>query len=124
MRRGGGRTKCAQPIHRTSSSSSPPSDEYGTPPSSARDVTPPPARRTHRGVTTRRKTTMDDGPPASLGQQEPMAPANAPAAGGIVRRMRWSHNMNESVMRAYYGATEGGTNLTAYRARMLSLFQQ
>lgn len=26
-------------------------------------------------------------------------------------------------MRAYYGAIEGGTNLTAYRHRMLSLFQ-
>lgn len=31
--------------------------------------------------------------------------------------------MNENVMRAYYGSTEGGTNLTAYRVRMLSLFQ-
>ena len=26
-------------------------------------------------------------------------------------------------MRSYYGATEGGNNLTAYRVRMLSLFQ-
>ena len=31
--------------------------------------------------------------------------------------------MNENVMRAYYGATEGGSSLTAYRGRMLSLFQ-
>ncbi|PZC84553.1 hypothetical protein B5X24_HaOG204583 [Helicoverpa armigera] len=38
-------------------------------------------------------------------------------------RMRWTQKMNENVMRAYYGSTEGGTNLTAYRDRMLSLFQ-
>ncbi|XP_045457823.1 uncharacterized protein LOC123668073 [Melitaea cinxia] len=31
--------------------------------------------------------------------------------------------MNESVMRAYYEATGGGINLTAYRSTMLSLFQ-
>lgn len=31
--------------------------------------------------------------------------------------------MNENCMRAYYGATEGGTILTAYRDRMLLLFQ-
>ncbi|CAH2092032.1 unnamed protein product [Euphydryas editha] len=31
--------------------------------------------------------------------------------------------MNESVIRAYYEATSGGTNLTAYRSTMLSLFQ-
>ena len=37
--------------------------------------------------------------------------------------MKWTQSVNENVMRAYYGSTEGGTNLTAYRVRMLSLFQ-
>ena len=40
-------------------------------------------------------------------------------AGGEVRRMRWSQQLNESVIRAYYRATEGATNLTAYRSRLL-----
>ena len=31
--------------------------------------------------------------------------------------------MNENVMRAYFAATEAGTNLTAYRDRILPLFQ-
>ncbi|XP_045535833.1 uncharacterized protein LOC123721337 [Papilio machaon] len=50
-------------------------------------------------------------------------PHPAPATGGVVRRMRWTSELNESVMRAYYQATEVETNLTAYRGRMLSLFQ-
>ncbi|KAJ0182259.1 hypothetical protein K1T71_001628 [Dendrolimus kikuchii] len=37
--------------------------------------------------------------------------------------MRWTQELNECVMRAYFEATEGGTNLTSYRGRLLSLFQ-
>ena len=40
-----------------------------------------------------------------------------------MQRMRWTQSINENVMRAYFGATEGGSKLTAYRGRMLSLFQ-
>ncbi|XP_050666750.1 uncharacterized protein LOC126966631 [Leptidea sinapis] len=47
----------------------------------------------------------------------------APAVGGVVRRMRWTNMINKNGMRAYYGAIERETNLTAYRSRMLSLFQ-
>ncbi|XP_045535408.1 uncharacterized protein LOC106709986 [Papilio machaon] len=61
-------------------------------------------------------------PPARLESSGVTPPPTAPATGGVVRRMRW-HLLNESVMRAYFGATEGGTNLTAYRPKMLSLFQ-
>ncbi|XP_039757945.1 uncharacterized protein LOC120632205 [Pararge aegeria] len=128
MRRGGGRTRCAQPRskHESSSSSSSSLDEFKTPPTSAGDVTPPPVRRTCRGGTTRRhqyKKDDDHSTSASLEQQGLRAPANAPVTGGVVRRMRWSQSINESVMRAYYGATEGETNLTSYRSRMLSMFQ-
>ncbi|CAK1593322.1 unnamed protein product [Parnassius mnemosyne] len=38
--------------------------------------------------------------------------------------MRWTKELNISVMRAYYKATKGGTNLTSYRPKMLSEFQQ
>ncbi|XP_063377562.1 uncharacterized protein LOC134664747 [Cydia fagiglandana] len=83
------------------------SDERGPPPPPPR----PPARRGRPPL------------PARLGPAGHPAPPTAPAAGGVVRRMRWSQTMNENVMRAYYGATEGGTNLCAYRVRMLPLFQ-
>ncbi|CAH2235492.1 jg1851 [Pararge aegeria aegeria] len=112
--------------HESSSSSSSSLDEFKTPRTSAGDVIPPPVRRTCRGSTTRRhqyKKDDDHSTSASLGQQGLRAPANAPVTGGVVRRMRWSQSINESVMRAYYGATEGGTNLTSYRSRMLSMFQ-
>ena len=126
MQRGGGRSLCAQLRNNISPLSSSCSESYETPPSSAGDVTPPPVRRTRRGVTAPISNQDDDTrmqPPESLGRQGLRAPVSAPAAGGVVRRMRWSQSMNESVMRAYYGATEGGTNFSAYRARMLSLFQ-
>ncbi|XP_061712770.1 atherin-like [Cydia pomonella] len=82
------------------------SDECGPPPPPR-----PPARRGRPPL------------PARLGPAGHPAPPTAPAAGGVVRRMRWSQSMNENVMRAYYGATEGGTNLCAYRVRILPLFQ-
>ncbi|KAH9631102.1 hypothetical protein HF086_000145 [Spodoptera exigua] len=71
------------------------SDEYYSPP-----TTPPPTRR--RGG--RR-------PPAGLGPRGPSASDRVPAAGGSVQRMRWTQAINENVMRAYYGATEGRNNL-------------
>ncbi|PZC80393.1 hypothetical protein B5X24_HaOG214695 [Helicoverpa armigera] len=83
------------------------SDEYFSPPTS-----PPPVRRQGR----RR-------PPTGLGSGDHQVPSRVPATGGCVQRMRWTLRVNENVMRAYYGSTEGGTNLTAYRDRMLSLFQ-
>ncbi|CAH2210481.1 jg26465 [Pararge aegeria aegeria] len=89
MRRGGGRTRCAQPRskHESSSSSSSSSlDEFKTPPTSAGDVTPPPVRRTCRGGTTRRhqyKKDDDHSTSASLEQQGLRAPANAPVTGGV-----------------------------------------
>ncbi|XP_026734727.1 uncharacterized protein LOC113498782 [Trichoplusia ni] len=83
------------------------SDEYYSPPTS-----PTPVHRQGR----RR-------PPSSLAPSGQPASNRAPAPGGVVQRMKWTRPMNENVMRAYYGATGGGTNLTAYRARMLSLFQ-
>ncbi|CAH2236189.1 jg24084 [Pararge aegeria aegeria] len=118
MRRGGGRTRCAQPRskHESSSSSSSSLDEFKIPPTSAGDVTPPPVRRTCRGSTTRRhqyKKDDDHLTSASLGQQGLRAPASAPVTGGVVRRMRWSQSINETVMLAYYGATEG--ELTSLR---------
>ncbi|XP_026729498.1 uncharacterized protein LOC113495102 [Trichoplusia ni] len=81
--------------------------EYYSPPTS-----PTPVRRQGR----RR-------PPSSLVPSGQPASNRAPGPGGVVQRMKWTRPMNENVMRAYYGATGGGTNLTAYRARMLSLFQ-
>ncbi|XP_026741894.1 uncharacterized protein LOC113503948 [Trichoplusia ni] len=83
------------------------SDEYYSPPTSLT-----PVRRQGR----RR-------PPSSLASSGQPASNRAPAPGGVVQRMRWTQRMNENVMRAYYGATGGGTNLTAYRSRTLSLFQ-
>ncbi|XP_047038607.1 uncharacterized protein LOC124643636 [Helicoverpa zea] len=80
---------------------------YFSPPTS-----PPPVRRQGR----RR-------PPTGLGSGDHQVPSRVPATGGCVQRMRWTQKMNENVMRAYYGSTEGGTNLTACRDRMLSLFQ-
>ncbi|KAG6443588.1 hypothetical protein O3G_MSEX002913 [Manduca sexta] len=62
-------------------------------------------------------------PVVGLGPAGPCATTTVSATGGIVRRMKWTQKMNENVMRAYFGATKGGTNLTAYRAQMLSLFQ-
>ncbi|CAH2244244.1 jg20188 [Pararge aegeria aegeria] len=99
----GGRTRCAQPRSKHESSSSSSLDEFKTPPTSAGDVTPPPVRRTCRGSNTRRhqyKTDDDHSTSASLGQQGLRAPANSPVTGGVVRRMRWSQYINESVMRA------------------------
>ncbi|XP_026738327.1 uncharacterized protein LOC113501395 [Trichoplusia ni] len=83
------------------------SDEYYSPPTSPTPVRRPGRRR----------------PPSSLAPSGQPASNRAPAPGGVVQRMKWTRPMNENVMRAYYGATGGGTNLTAYRARMLSLFR-
>ncbi|XP_050554181.1 uncharacterized protein LOC118265107 [Spodoptera frugiperda] len=93
-----------EPVTAVASSSS---DEYFSPPTS-----PPPVRRPRRGR-----------PPTGLGARGQQTPGRVPAAGGCARRMKWTQTINENVMRAYYGATEGGTNLTAYRERMLSMFQ-
>nr|XP_026484151.1 uncharacterized protein LOC113392088 [Vanessa tameamea] len=97
----------AQGSSLVSASASSSSDEYFSPPTS-----PTPVRRAGR----RR-------PPTSLGARGQPASNGVPASGGGVQCMRWTQSINENVMRAYYGATEGGTNLTAYRVRMLSLFQ-
>ncbi|XP_045770460.1 uncharacterized protein LOC123870988 [Maniola jurtina] len=92
-------------------------EDYRTPPSStgSADDTRPPRRAPRRRAT--------HPPPDGLEQQELRAPTTASAASGVVRRMRWTQRMNENVMRAYYRATDGGTNLTGYRSRMVSLFQ-
>lgn len=37
--------------------------------------------------------------------------------GGEVRRIRWSQQVNESVIHGYYRATGEGINLTVYRLR-------
>ncbi|PZC70922.1 hypothetical protein B5X24_HaOG214608 [Helicoverpa armigera] len=95
------------PVIPAAAAASSSSDEYFSPPTS-----PPPVRRQGR----RR-------PPTGLGSGDQQVPSRVPATGGCVQRMRWTQKMNENVMRAYYGSTEGGTNLTAYRDRMLSLFQ-
>ncbi|XP_047042312.1 uncharacterized protein LOC124646242 [Helicoverpa zea] len=95
------------PVIPAAAAASSSSDEYFSPPTS-----PPPVRRQGR----RR-------PPTGLGSGDHQVPSRVPATGGCVQRMRWTQKMNENVMRAYYGSTEGGTNLTAYRDRMLSLFQ-
>ncbi|CAB3227166.1 unnamed protein product [Arctia plantaginis] len=92
----------------TEASSSTSSDEFFSPPTS-----PTPVRRQGRGR-----------PPVCLGSRGPSASNRAPAIGGNVRRMKWTSSMNENVMRAYFVATEGETNLTAYRNRLLTLFQE
>ena len=48
----------------------------------------------------------------------------APATNGKVRCMRWSQLLNESLVRAYYRATDEGTILTAYSSRLLFMFQE
>uniref|UniRef100_A0A2H1VWF1 SFRICE_038034 n=1 Tax=Spodoptera frugiperda TaxID=7108 RepID=A0A2H1VWF1_SPOFR len=93
-----------EPVTAVASSSS---DDYFSPPTS-----PPPVRRPRRGR-----------PPTGLGARSQQTPGRVPATGGCVRRMKLSQTINENVMRAYYSAPEGGTNLTAYRERMLSMFQ-
>ncbi|CAH2108107.1 unnamed protein product [Euphydryas editha] len=117
------RGRLAQPRPRVLScsdtKSSTSDDEYQTPLSTAEsDINDAdsPVRRSKRRRVIRP-------PPASLEVQGQRAPTRNPAAGGAVRRMRWTQKMNESVMRAYYEATGGGINLTAYRSTMLSLFQ-
>ncbi|XP_063821249.1 uncharacterized protein LOC135071388 [Ostrinia nubilalis] len=107
-----------------SSSSSPRSssgEEFVTPPDTGASsdeggptTPPPPPRPARRG-----RPPL----PARLGSARQPASRTAPATGGVVRRMRWTQTMNENCMRAYYGATEGGTVLTAYRDRILPLFQ-
>ncbi|PZC71632.1 hypothetical protein B5X24_HaOG212865 [Helicoverpa armigera] len=82
------------------------SDEYFSPPTS------PPVRRQGRLR-----------PSTGLGSGDQQVPSRVPATGGCAQRMKWTQKMNENVMRSYYGSTEGGTNLTAYRDRMLSLFR-
>ncbi|XP_022814502.1 uncharacterized protein LOC111348202 [Spodoptera litura] len=84
------------------------SDEYFSPP-----TTPPPSRRRRGG---RR-------PSSRLGPRSPLASGGVPAPGGNVSRMKWTRSINENVMRAYFGATVGGSNLTAYRVRLLAMFQ-
>ncbi|XP_063368185.1 ras and Rab interactor 3-like [Cydia amplana] len=107
----------------SSSSSSTPSsgDEFATAPDTdgSSDESGPPPPPPPRPPARRWRPPL----PARLGPAGHPAPPTAPAAGGIVRRMRWTREMNENVMRAYYGATEGGTQLSAYRSRILPLFQ-
>lgn len=93
----------SSPVSAVVASSS--SDEFYTPP-----VTPRPVRRRGR-------------PPIGLGPRGQHTANRVPAVGGAVHRMRWTQNLNENVMRAYYEATEAETNLTAYRVRMFSVFQ-
>ena len=94
-------------VKRETSGSSTTDDEYFSPATS-----PPPIRR-------RQKVRTSN----SLEPRGQPALNRAPAIGGKVQRMKWTKKINENVMRAYYGATEGGSNLTAYRSRILPLFQ-
>ncbi|XP_063825313.1 uncharacterized protein LOC135074861 [Ostrinia nubilalis] len=105
----------------SSSSCSSSGEEFVTPPATGASsdeggptTPPPPPRPARRG-----RPPL----PARLGSARQPASRTAPATGGVVRRMRWTQTMNENCMRAYYGATEGGTVLTAYRDRILPLFQ-
>uniref|UniRef100_A0A2H1WPN7 SFRICE_019502 n=1 Tax=Spodoptera frugiperda TaxID=7108 RepID=A0A2H1WPN7_SPOFR len=82
-------------------------DDYFSPPTS-----PPAVRRPGRSR-----------PSTGLGARGRQTPKRVPVTGGCARRMKWFQTINENVMRAYYGATEGETNLTAYREKMLSMFQ-
>ncbi|XP_045456452.1 uncharacterized protein LOC123666403 [Melitaea cinxia] len=94
-------------------------DEYQTPPSTAESDADDADSSTR--PSNRRRVIRP--PPACLEVPGQRPPTRNPAVGGAVRRMRWTQKVNESVMRAYYEATGGGINLTAYRSTMLSLFQ-
>ncbi|XP_063534065.1 uncharacterized protein LOC134744248 [Cydia strobilella] len=109
------------PASSSSSSTSSSGDEFATAPDTdaSSDESGPPPPPPPRPPARRGRPPL----PARLGPAGHPAPPTAPAAGGIVRRMRWSQSINENVMRAYYGATEGGTQLSAYRSRILPLFQ-
>ncbi|CAG4992690.1 unnamed protein product [Parnassius apollo] len=51
------------------------------------------------------------------------AQQSAPASGGV-RRMRWTTQMNQNALRAYFRAKGGETGGLAYRARMQRLFAE
>ncbi|CAH2210180.1 jg26626, partial [Pararge aegeria aegeria] len=73
-----------------------------------------------RGDINKKKTTTIHHRPA-LKRQGLRANASVAVTSGVVRRIRWSQSINENVMRAYYGATEGGNNLTLYRSSSVLL---
>ncbi|CAH2094526.1 unnamed protein product [Euphydryas editha] len=76
------------------------------------------ASNPRRPVPTPSRPVYPPSPPVGLAPTESQGTQHSVPAAGGVRRMRWTNNMNENVMRAYYRAVGGETGRTGYRAVM------